>query len=88
VALADSLQGRTTNAAKAFWIAVGCVVAFFALRLDDSKKRGQPRLCELDNMSLGALNPLHVYVKHDVEVTEEIAAPESDGTLDFIPIKF
>jgi hypothetical protein len=42
----------------------------------------------INNMSLGALNPLHVYVRHDVELMEETAASESDGTLDFIPIKF
>jgi hypothetical protein len=36
------------------------------------------------NMSLGDLDPLHVYVKHDVELTEQICDPESDGTLDFI----
>jgi hypothetical protein len=33
----------------------------------------------MNNMSLGALAPLHVYVKHGVELMEEIAAPESDG---------
>jgi hypothetical protein len=33
-------------------------------------------------MSLGTLDPLHIYVKHDVELKRKFAAPESDGTLE------
>jgi hypothetical protein len=36
---------------------------------------------DIDNMSLGTPDPLHVYVKHDVELMEEIAVSESPGTL-------
>ena len=51
------------------------------------QKRGHPRLYEHKDMLLGTLDLLHVYVKHDVELMEEIAAPESDGALDVIGIK-
>jgi hypothetical protein len=36
---------------------------------------------DIDNMSLGTPDPLHVYVKDDVELMEEIAVSESAGTL-------
>jgi hypothetical protein len=67
---------------------VGCVVAFFASRFMTPKNEDSLNFMNINNMSLGALNPLHVYVRHDVELMEETAASESDGTLDFIPIKF
>jgi hypothetical protein len=37
-----------------------------------STNRGNPRLYEEDNMSLGTLDQLHVYVKHVIELMAEI----------------
>jgi hypothetical protein len=74
--LADSLQGRTTNAAEAFWVPVGCDVGFFGSRSNEFNvaPRGEDILdvMNINNMSQGTLDLLHVYVKRDVELTAEI----------------
>ena len=67
VALADSLQGRTTNAAEAFWV-VRWMRCGFSLVRDPMSFNVDPRdegildCMNINNMSLGTLDLLHVYV--------------------------
>jgi hypothetical protein len=74
LALADSLQGRTTNAAEAFGSPVGCVVVFFGSKSNEFNVAREDilDLLNIDNMSLGTLDPLHIYVRHNVELMAEI----------------
>jgi hypothetical protein len=68
VALADSLQGRTTNAAVAFWVARRMHCGFFGSRSNEFRSEDSLDFMNINNMSLGTIDPLHVYVKHDVEL--------------------
>jgi len=65
LALADSLSGRTTNAAVALRV--------FSVEIQRVQKRDILDYMNIKDMSLGTLDPLHVYVKHDVELKRRFA---------------
>jgi hypothetical protein len=55
---------------------VGCVVVSFGSRSNEFnvvlRSEGVLVFMDINNMSLGTLDPLHIYVKHDVELMAEI----------------
>jgi hypothetical protein len=57
-----------------FGSTVGCIAGFFDSRSNEynvaPRNEGILDFMNINNMSLGTLNPLHVYVKHDVELIE------------------